>query len=366
MITLARVRTLYDYDATAGQLRYKLRLSPRVKVGDVVGGNKERYRYAGVDGETVPLHHLVWFWHHGEWPPADLAFKDGNPGNTHIENLVPQSKSETVLKYQGLRVTNSTGVKGVSRSKNGRFQAHLYGPGGSRAIGSHFKTVEEAAAALEKAKAEGIELRKDPPLQQAFSDANHHAKRVWRKLNFVTGGKHAWGSPIELFAEVGFPPDRSYVLAAKDSAKLLGPGNTHWVMPEFNNRTREGIKARNARRKSSDPDYYLNKRLLKKFGISAALYKAKLAEQNGVCAICGQMPTPDRTGRAYILSVDHDHSNGKVRGLLCKNHNIALGYFKDNPEFLRKAADYIEHWRTLHCEPVPDNVISLKDRKSTA
>ena len=363
MITLARVRALYDYDTAAGQLRYKLRMSPRVKVGDIVGGDKERYRYAGVDGESVPLHHLVWFWHHGEWPPADLAFQDGNPGNTHIENLVPQSKSATANKHKGLRATNSTGVKGVSPARNGKFQAHLYGPGGSRVLGTHFKTIADAAAAIERAKAEGVELRSDPPLSLAFSDANDHARRLWRKLNFVTGSKHNWGSPIDLFAEVGFAPDRHYVLAAKDPAKLLGPGNTQWVIPGFNNHTRAGVRARNDYRKNSDPEHYLGKRLLKQFGITAEEYKAKLAEQNGVCAICEQLPIPDRTGRAYILSVDHDHSNNMIRGLLCKNCNPALGFFKDNPDYLRKAADYIEHWRARHSEPLPDNVIALKGHK---
>lgn len=52
-----------------------------------------------------------------------------------------------------------------------------------------------------------------------------------------------------------------------------------------------------------------------------------------VCAICGS--TQD-------LVVDHCHDSGKIRDVLCRWHNTALGLFKDNSEHLRKAADYLD------------------------
>lgn len=67
-------------------------------------------------------------------------------------------------------------------------------------------------------------------------------------------------------------------------------------------------------------------------------YNKLFEEQGGVCTIC---KSPEN-GRYKHLSVDHCHNTGKIRGLLCNNCNRALGLFKDNPEILRKAADYVE------------------------
>jgi len=61
-------------------------------------------------------------------------------------------------------------------------------------------------------------------------------------------------------------------------------------------------------------------------------------DQDGVCAICGEPPG----GRWKKLHVDHDHETGRVRALLCVSCNRALGWFRDNPEILRKAIVYLE------------------------
>lgn len=62
-----------------------------------------------------------------------------------------------------------------------------------------------------------------------------------------------------------------------------------------------------------------------------------LLAQNGKCAICGTLPEPGR-----LLCVDHRHSDGVVRGLLCDHCNTALGHLRDNPILMQKAIEYIE------------------------
>lgn len=61
--------------------------------------------------------------------------------------------------------------------------------------------------------------------------------------------------------------------------------------------------------------------------------------QEGVCSICGAVP--DTSKKRGGLHIDHDHATGKVRGLLCEPCNLGLGNFKDNPESLRTAAEYL-------------------------
>lgn len=59
---------------------------------------------------------------------------------------------------------------------------------------------------------------------------------------------------------------------------------------------------------------------------------------SGVCEICGK--NEEENGR--VLSVDHCHSSNQVRGLLCDDCNKGLGMFRDNPELLEKAQNYLK------------------------
>ena len=80
-------------------------------------------------------------------------------------------------------------------------------------------------------------------------------------------------------------------------------------------------------------------------GITLKQYEAMLIAQGGVCAICGQPETKKLKGTLCNLAVDHNHSTGKVRALLCHNCNVSLGAMRDNPQRLRKAVAYLEYHR---------------------
>jgi hypothetical protein len=57
------------------------------------------------------------------------------------------------------------------------------------------------------------------------------------------------------------------------------------------------------------------------------------------CKICG---ATEANKKGYKLHIDHDHETGTIRGKLCNGCNSGIGYFKESPELLRKAADYLE------------------------
>lgn len=76
----------------------------------------------------------------------------------------------------------------------------------------------------------------------------------------------------------------------------------------------------------------------KQYGISLEQYAEMLENQGGGCAICGATKPSERT---KYFAVDHCHSTGKVRGLLCSKCNRGLGLFNDKPERLKAAAKYL-------------------------
>lgn len=68
------------------------------------------------------------------------------------------------------------------------------------------------------------------------------------------------------------------------------------------------------------------------YGITRADYDRMLAEQGGTCRTCD---ADDR------LVVDHCHTTGVVRGILCDDCNVSLGKLKDNPKTLQNLIDYL-------------------------
>jgi hypothetical protein len=78
---------------------------------------------------------------------------------------------------------------------------------------------------------------------------------------------------------------------------------------------------------------------VEQYGLTLAALEAMYQGQDGRCAICRD-PVPLRGGPGGS-HVDHDHTTGEVRGLLCGNCNHGLGKFRDDPERLRAAISYL-------------------------
>jgi len=75
--------------------------------------------------------------------------------------------------------------------------------------------------------------------------------------------------------------------------------------------------------------------ILKKFKLTVEQFNKLLEEQGGMCAICRRPPT----NRA--LCIDHDHTTGRVRGLLCVRCNTGLGNLGDSWERLVAGIKYL-------------------------
>lgn len=81
-----------------------------------------------------------------------------------------------------------------------------------------------------------------------------------------------------------------------------------------------------AKRRTDSQHYYRRKHLWTTYRMTLDEYDRLLAEQGGVCAICGNPPKGDTSN----LDVDHDHTTGVTRGLLCRGCNIHLSSAERN------------------------------------
>jgi len=107
---------------------------------------------------------------------------------------------------------------------------------------------------------------------------------------------------------------RQWLDANKERVRAYPKKPWSEVAPEAKKKRLERAKARHLERK---------------YGITQSDWDAMLVAQGGVCAIC---KIPGRTGKHGKLAVDHCHSTGRVRGLLCTPCNISIGILGETPE----------------------------------
>lgn len=133
--------------------------------------------------------------------------------------------------------------------------------------------------------------------------------------------------------------------SCKETKKIehfYSEGAAHCIicMNEFShNRPKEEKK----RYYKTNKDKLKDRHLRNRFGITLREYKDLLLKQDNKCAICGMSATEN--GKA--LAVDHSHTTGEVRQLLCSRCNAGIGFLKDNPDIAIKAAKYLENYNPI-------------------
>ena len=128
------------------------------------------------------------------------------------------------------------------------------------------------------------------------------------------------------------------------------PKNKH-RKKEYLERNKDYIRERSKKYRETSPVYAahqkrrcsMNERLKYTFGITESDYYKMLNNQNGVCAICKNPETKIIKDKVQRLSVDHCHTSGKIRGLLCDKCNHGLGMFRDNTEYMLSAIQYLNN-----------------------
>ena len=108
--------------------------------------------------------------------------------------------------------------------------------------------------------------------------------------------------------------------AHRDAISLGGIGRKH---------SAESIRASALGHTKHPGSCGFDRYLRKEYGISDIEYTEMYISQSFVCAMCGNTETStSQLGNVKRLAVDHDHTTGKVRGLLCSKCNYGLGQYE--------------------------------------
>jgi hypothetical protein len=104
--------------------------------------------------------------------------------------------------------------------------------------------------------------------------------------------------------------------------------------PEKVRASRRKWEANNPDRHKRWPECW-HRHIKNRYGITETDFNAMLVRQHGGCAICNDGPGKRK------FHVDHCHSTGKIRGLLCHRCNVGIGMFRENPQLFIEAITYM-------------------------
>jgi hypothetical protein len=176
----------------------------------------------------------------------------------------------------------------------------------------------------------------------------HPAYTAWCNLRryHLDNIPQDWKNDFWSFANSVPPkPEARCQIQRVDPTQPWGTDNFYWKEPQVSELVRSDraayMREWSRKAREANPDYHKNIFLKRHYGISIDRYNEMLVEQDGCCAICKKAEHNEIKGKIISLAVDHDHSTGAVRALLCGDCNRALGLFRDDPALLDAAKTYL-------------------------
>ena len=116
------------------------------------------------------------------------------------------------------------------------------------------------------------------------------------------------------------------------------PKRLLWQKDYYENNT-ESVKNRGKDWRKTNKNHSKNYDLMRNYGITSDQKQKMIEHQNNNCAICHT-----EFKNAKSAHVDHCHTTGKVRAILCSGCNTGLGLFKESQENLKSAQKYLQKY----------------------
>lgn len=163
------------------------------------------------------------------------------------------------------------------------------------------------------------------------------SRRVSAEQRLLFVKEYQGGSTLELIgSKYGRSPGTVRNVLSDSGVKMRRTGRPHSLTPQQSCADEDSHFRQQARARMRAA----------RFGGSLDHFDNAWEKQNGQCAICEVSMKP--YGRYNdSVAVDHDHCTGVARSLVCQMCNKGLGQFRDSPDYLRKAASYLEIHRGI-------------------
>ncbi len=140
---------IFSYDPKTGLLKWRVRTSIRVVVGQVAGTpTEDGRRYVGYLGKRYLTSRVVWLMNTGAWPRAQLDHINRNPSDDRFENLRAATHTENCWNAT-VRNDSTTGIKGIMKCRD-KFQARIQFNKKKIHLGT-FDSAEAASAVYQEA-----------------------------------------------------------------------------------------------------------------------------------------------------------------------------------------------------------------------
>lgn len=181
----------------------------------------------------------------------------------------------------------------------------------------------------------------------------HELYQTWRWLiRAYTANQmvcERWHDFWNFVEDVKIFPGSDYKFHRHYADKPYGPKNWRWrhryvSTPETREKRKLYMRKWMEEKRLKEPHYEHDQSLHKQYKIRVKDYNEILERQDGVCAICkgDEKSIAHTSNKIRRLTVDHCHTTGKIRGILCSRCNRGLGFFQDNLTHLKSAIKYLE------------------------
>ena len=112
-LTQERVRDLFEYNTSTGNLSWRISMPPRGRVGAIAGFMDDQKRIKiGINGQEYFAHRIIWLWMNGAWPTYEVDHINEIKSDNSWTNLREATSSQN-HRNRGRPRNNKTGYKGV-------------------------------------------------------------------------------------------------------------------------------------------------------------------------------------------------------------------------------------------------------------